>query len=226
MTMLLTKSLRMFFEQAQFPSDKWDGYFSTYEKHLAKFVMIGRPITLVEVGVQKGGSLDMWGKYFPHKSRIIGIDIDPECAQLKYDNPNIEVVIGDQGEEKFWDDFLIKYPQPIDIFIDDGGHFMNQQILTFEKVFPRMPAGSVYICEDTHTSYMSYNGGGLHSRGSWIEYSKNYIDSLHKNWHSDLDTEQERKNKLSHGLASVSFYDSMVVFEKETDRRMQRVSKQ
>lgn len=221
MTMLLTKSLRMFFDSVEHPSDKWDSYFEVYEKHLAKFVMIGRPITLVEVGVQKGGSLDMWGKYFLPKSRIIGIDIDPACAQLKYDNPNIEVVIGDQSDPSFWDSFL--NGKNIDVFIDDGGHFMDQQILTFEKVFPVLNTGGVYICEDTHTSYMQYNGGGLHRKDSWIEYSKYFIDTLHKNWYSDSDPNQDEINVKADGLSAVSYYDSMVVIEKDGNRRLNRV---
>lgn len=220
---ILMPTLRQFFNDSQHSSDKWDGYFNVYEEHLSKFCMLGTPINVIEVGVQKGGSLDMWGKYFPKDSRIIGIDNDPECAKLQYDNPNIQVVIGDQGSESFWDDFLSKNTFEIDVFIDDGGHFMDQQILTFEKIFPRIAKGGVYICEDCHTSYIRYNGGGLHRKGSWIEYAKNYIDTLNKDWHSEVDTEQERKNEIGTDLTSVHFYDSMVVFEKEGKRRLQRV---
>lgn len=222
MTVYLRK-LREFFNDSEHASDKWDGYFNVYETHLSKFVMLGTPLNVIEVGVQKGGSLDMWGKYFPKDSRIIGIDIDTECSKLKYDNPNIEVVIGDQGREDFWESFFKKYDFPIDVFIDDGGHFMDQQILTFEKVFPRISKGGVYICEDCHTSYIQFNGGGLHRKGTFIEYAKGYIDTLNKDWHSEYDTEQERKNDLANDLTSVNFYDSMVVFEKNGKRRLQRV---
>jgi cephalosporin hydroxylase len=220
---IMMPSLFQFFNDSEHSSDKWDGYFRVYEHHLSKFPMIGHPVTLVEVGVQNGGSLDMWSKYLPKDSKIIGIDVNPECAKLKYSNPDIKVIIGDQGDPKFWDDFLSQHKDPIDIFVDDGGHYMDQQITTFEKVFPHIAIGGVYICEDCHTSYMPYNGGGLHRKGSWIEYAKNYVDSLNKDWHQEVDTEQERKNRLAEDLTSVSFYDSMVVFEKLGKRRMKRV---
>lgn len=213
--------LRKTFSEVTHSSDKWEPYFEVYERHLTRYR--GKTISLVEVGVQKGGSLEMWGEFFGHACKITGIDVDEECKTLEYSNPNISVIIGDQGSSEFWDTYLTSKPK-IDIFIDDGGHFMDQQILTFEKIFPILPVGSIYICEDCHTSYMPYNGGGLHRKSSFIEYAKGYVDSLHKEWHSELDSEQDRKNKLSEGLSGIFFYDSMVVFEKFGKRKMIRVA--
>lgn len=218
---MIEQTLRECFDTSEHSSDKWGPYFEVYERHLRRY----RPIMnthLVEVGVQKGGSLEMWSKYFPY-ARITGIDIDPECANLKYGTDRINVVIGDQSSEDFWNETLPTLGK-IDIFIDDGGHFMEQQILTFEKVFPLMPMNSVYICEDTHTSYMPYNGGGFRTRGSFIEYAKQYIDVIHGSWIDELDTEFERKKKIGYDLTTVHFYDSMVVFEKFGKKDMTRVS--
>lgn len=216
-------TLRNFFNNAEHSSDKWEPYFEVYERHLRRF-LIKNNVNIVEVGVQKGGSLDMWSRYLPADTTITGIDIDSECANLTYNTPRIKVIIGDQGDENFWNSFLAYHDKPIDIFIDDGGHFMDQQILTFEKVFPVMPVGSVYICEDTHTSYMPYNGGGFRLKGSFIEYAKQYIDVIHSNWTNELDTEFERKKKIGKDLTSVHFYDSMIVFEKFGKKDMKRVS--
>jgi hypothetical protein len=206
-------------KQLTHPSDKWKPYFEVYERHLRRFM--GTDINLVEVGVQKGGSLEMWGNYFGVGSKITGIDVDSECASLKYDNENIEVIIGDQGQSDFWDKFLPN--KKIDVFIDDGGHFMDQQILTFEKVFPILSAGGIYICEDCHTSYMGYNGGGLGRKTSFIEYAKTYVDVLHYDWKEETTSELEMRNKIADsGLSGVFFYDSMVVFEKFGKRKMER----
>jgi len=207
-------------KKSHYSSDKWQPYFEVYDRHLKKF--IGTDIDVVEVGVQKGGSLEMWGNYFGSEAKIIGIDVDPECAALKYDNENIEVVIGDQGRPDFWDKFL--HNKKIDVLIDDGGHFMDQQILTFERVFPMLSTGGIYICEDCHTSYMSYNGGGLNRKSSFIEYAKTYIDVLHYDWKEEMTSELEIHNKIANsGLSGVFFYDSMVVFEKFGKRKMERV---
>lgn len=214
--------LRKLFDEVDHPSDKWESYFDVYERHLQPFRHV-KDINLVEVGVQKGGSLDMWATYFYMAKSITGIDVDPECAKLAYTDKRVNVVIGDQDSPEFWDKFLSEN-KDINIFIDDGGHFMSQQILTFEKVFPTMPVGSIYICEDCHTSYMSYNGGGLNRSSSFIEYAKSYVDVLHWDWKEQFTTELERKWKLSQGLTSVHFYDSMVVFEKFGKKEMTRVS--
>lgn len=217
--------LRQLFNEAEHPSDKWEHYFGIYEKHLAWTGFVSYPLTLVEVGVQKGGSLDMWGKFLGPHARIIGIDVDPECAKLKYTNPNIKVVIGDQGDPAFWDSFLAEHTD-IDIFIDDGGHFMDQQILTFEKVFPVLGGyrnRGFYFCEDCHTSYMGYNGGSLKQKSSFIGYSKSLVDCIHRNYWEEMDAELDARNKLVKDLTSVHFYDSIVVFEKLGKSEIKRV---
>src|SRR5262245_19556515 len=56
---------------------KWIHYFEIYHRHLAKFV--GKEVRVVEVGIQSGGSLEMWMDYFGAGCRITGIDIDAEC---------------------------------------------------------------------------------------------------------------------------------------------------
>lgn len=222
------------FEDLHISSDKWMPYFDIYENHIVHTMYnhpIEQPLVLVEVGVQKGGSLQMWHEYLTNNHdpsyttagiKIIGIDIDPECAKLKYVTSNIEVIVGDQSDPVFWDEFLKKVPK-IDIFIDDGGHYMQQQILTFEKVFPHIQNNGVYICEDCHTSYMSGNGGGLGRRGTFIEYAKSYVDVLHYNWKEEMTSDLEHKNKIGQGLSGLFFYDSVVVFEKHEKKEMKRV---
>jgi hypothetical protein len=71
----------------------------------------------------------------------------------------------------------------IDIVIDDGGHTMKQQIATFEEMFPRIDGNGVYLCEDMITSYWPDYGGGLRKRGTFVEYSKAFIDCINA-WHA------------------------------------------
>ena len=202
-------------------SDKWDRYFDVYERHLEKFK--GKNITFIEVGVQNGGSLEMWSKYFGPESKIIGIDVDPICLNLKYDNPNIKIIIGDQASPEFWDNLISEIGQ-IDVFIDDGGHTMIQQTVTFEKIFPKVnPNGGVFICEDCHTSYWDSHGGGYKNQISFIEYSKNYIDVLNHEFMHNGKGQIEAKKNISNGLSGLFFYDSMVVFEKTPVVEMKRV---
>ena len=54
---------------------------------------------MLEIGVWKGGSLDMWRRYFGASATIVGIDVNPECAQV-VDSPNV-VRIGSQDDPDF-----------------------------------------------------------------------------------------------------------------------------
>lgn len=213
-------TLREIFDSVTHSSDKWEPYFEIYERHLSPFR--GKSINFVEVGVQKGGSLEMWSNFFGSQANIIGVDVDEECRNLQYQQSNIKVVIGDQEQSTFWNSFLSENPQ-IDVFIDDGGHTMRQQIVTFESIFPRMPIGSIYICEDCHTSYMSGFGGGMNNPNSFIEYAKTYVDVLHYDHKDRFSTQLENRNTIGKNLTGLYFYDSVVVFEKLGKRRMTRV---
>jgi len=115
----------------------------------------------------------MWSHYFGSNAKIYGIDVDPKCAQ--YDlGENIEVIIGSQEDRNFLSNLKNLIPK-IDILIDDGGHTMNQQITTYEELFPHIKEDGVYLCEDLHTSYWPKFGGGYKKEGTFIEYSKNFI---------------------------------------------------
>jgi len=188
---------------------KWKHYFKIYEKHLHAFLH-KNPI-IVEIGIYKGGSIDMWNKYFDNKCTIIAIDNNPECKSLQQDyEENVHIVIGDQADPVFWDDFLQKYPS-FDIVLDDGGHRMEEQIITFEKLYPYLNNNGVYLCEDTHTSYLTAFGGGYLQKNTFIEYSKNFIDLLHAYFIEGLSLDF-RKNTFC-----ISYYDSIVVFDKWID---------
>ena len=207
------------FNTVEHMSDKWQPYFEVYTKHLSQFR--DKEITLVEIGVQGGGSLDMWGKFFP-KAKIIGIDIDQACAGLEYTNPNISVIIGDQSNPTFWDVFFSENPD-VDVIIDDGGHLMHQQVISLEKCFPKLKDGGVYITEDCHTSYMPDYQGDLFHPGTFIEYAKVCIDLINSDWRTTTVPEFDRRLPIFQNLTSVSFYDSVVVFEKFGKRKMHRV---
>lgn len=213
-------TLEEIFYTSCFTSDKWQPYFEIYERHISRFRNTSS--TIVEIGVQNGGSLDMWSKYLGDHARVIGIDVDPACAKLNFNRPNINVVIGDQSNPTFWDNFFQQVGS-VDIVIDDGGHFMDQQIQTFEKAFPKINLGGVYICEDCHTSYWDSYSGGLQRPGTFIEYSKTYIDTVNYNWAEQKPIEFNRRRQISENLTSVIFYDSVVVFEKSGRRDMRRV---
>jgi hypothetical protein len=186
---------------------KWVDYFEVYHRAFAPYR--GMDITFLEIGVQNGGSLQMWRRYFGPKARIIGMDVDPNCKALEKDG--FEIWIGDQADPAFWNTFCEANPR-LDVVLDDGGHTMNQQITTFNALFPALRERGCYLCEDTHTSYFPAHGGGLRRPGTFLEYVKSMVDEMHDWYHQPLATLDSAY--IANYLYSISVYDSIVVMEK------------
>jgi len=185
---------------------KWNHYFDIYERHFNKFR--NKEVVILEIGVLHGGSLQMWKKYFGDKAKIFGIDINPQCKELEEEN--IKIFIGSQADRKFLKKVKEQIPK-IDILIDDGGHTMKQQITSFEELFNHIKDDGVYLCEDLHTSYWLECGGGYKRRGTFIEYSKNFIDFLNA-YHSKQ--KGLKVNSFTKSVDSIHYYDSILVIEK------------
>lgn len=216
-------SLRDIFYSLPLISDKWDPYFEVYERYFTPYV--GSESVFVEVGVQNGGSLLMWREFLGPRATIIGIDLDPAVLSLqdRYDD-RTHLVIGNQADPQFWQRFFDQFPA-VDVFLDDGGHAMNEQIVTFESVWPRLNMGGTYICEDTATSYWRSFNSYLRCPDSFMEYSKRLIDCVN---YEQIEAEDRSKIRyqqkdLVKDLTSISFYNSMVVFLKQGRRPYRRV---
>lgn len=188
--------------------DKWLPYFDVYEKYFSKFV--NQQPVVVEVGVQFGGSMQLWKEYFGPDAKIYGIDHAKEILDL--DINGVTLIVGDQQNNDFWNQFLSTIPN-IDCFIDDGGHKMQQQIVTLIQVWPKISQGGVYICEDTHTSYWDHYDGGFQRPNTMIEFSKHLIDLINRE-HFIKTIPPEQMVKIFGDVASVHFYNSMIVLEK------------
>jgi len=188
---------------------KWTQYFDVYDRHFSKYR--GKPIVLLEIGTQHGGSLQMWKNYFGDKAMIYGIDINPNCKEVEEEN--VTIMIGSQSDRNFLRKVVQEIP-PIDILIDDGGHTMLQQIVSFEELFDHVKPDGVYLCEDMHTSYWAKFGGGYKRRGSFIEYSKNFID-----WLNAYNSHEKalKVSKFTSSVNSLHYYDSMLVIEKKAN---------
>jgi hypothetical protein len=200
---------------------KWLHYFDIYDKTFSRFR--GKKVTVLEIGVFRGGSLQMWREYFGSNAQIVGVDIDPQCK--RYEDERISIEIGSQEDENFLKTLVEKYGH-FDVIIDDGGHTMNQQKVSFDKLFGAVPFGGVYLCEDCHTSYWTSFGGGHKKKSTFIEFSKNLVDVVNQNYIPKCTSLKQRVkdflrgrksytgSKFTNMIRSVSFYDSIVVVEK------------
>jgi hypothetical protein len=193
---------------------KWMHYFDIYERHFDRFR--GKQPVVLEIGIMGGGSLEMWKAYFGPGCKIIGIDIDPACKQ--HEAQDIEIFIGSQDDASLMDAILAKYGA-IDIVIDDGSHLSPHMIASFRLLYERISASGVYVVEDTHTNYWPDSGfdGGLKKAGTFVEFCKDKIDEIG----AATSRGALMPTPFTTSTDSISFYDSVVVFEKRPQSNRQ-----
>jgi hypothetical protein len=184
---------------------KWAHYFPIYERHFAWYR--NKSLTFLEIGVSKGGSLAMWQRYFGPLAKIVGIDIDSRCKQ--HEEPGIFVRIGDQGDAAFLQRVIDEFGVP-DVVLDDGSHRMEHIAKSFDFLYPLMPKNGVYMVEDLHTAYWAEFGGGVAEPNSFINVSKGFIDRLN----ADHSRGAVTPDFITRQTFGISFYDSVVAFEK------------
>ena len=200
---------------------KWHHYFEIYEKHFEKFR--GRSVRMLEIGVYKGGSLEMWRKYLGPKAQITGLDIDPTCEA--YVTNGTQVYIGDQADPAFLRRILAEVGAP-DLVLDDGGHTANQQIVSFETIYPTMPVDGIYMVEDIHTAFWGGDFADRSDGQSFLDFSFSRCRSLQEwtmrqNAFARYGTPPDQRvghstpvSEFCRTTKSISFYDSVVVFER------------
>ena len=187
---------------------KWDHYFEIYDRHFKDYQ--DKEVVVLEIGVSQGGSIDLWKKFFGSKLRYYGIDINPKCKELEAEN--VTIFIGSQSDVEFLTKVKTLIPE-LDILIDDGGHTMKQQIVSFENLYEKVKFGGLYLCEDNHTSYWFEFGGGMKKKGTYLEYVKNLIDVMHL-WYAGKNANIPNK-QLKESIYAIHIYNSIVVIEKE-----------
>lgn len=186
--------------------DKWIHYFPIYTRHLTPYAR--RPVSVLEIGVYRGGSMRMWSRFFGPEARLVGVDIDP--VALVSAGEHYTVVLADQGDP----DAMRKVAQehgPFDVIIDDGGHTMVQQITSIETLFPMLNEGGVYLVEDCHTSYWDEYDGGRGREGTFMEWVKTRLDDLN-GYHQKDGVEPVWTRQVD----GIHVYDSVVVLDKKT----------
>lgn len=188
---------------------KYEHYFVEYED---KFKNVN-PLRILEIGVQSGKSLLYWRNMFPD-TEIVGVDIDPGCLKFSDENNKIKVIIGDQENVEFLNS-LGGY----DIIIDDGGHTVNQQLVTFNVMFPKLSPGGWYVIEDLHTSYWPNFGGG---KGNFttIEFLKTLVDDINATYAIEKNNNRCDKNytiENRFGVESITFIESVVFIKKQKE---------
>jgi hypothetical protein len=204
---------------------KWLHYLPIYEKTLSD--MRHQPARFLEIGIQRGGSLAAWRRYFGSAATVVGIDIDRECRQ--YDNPSdgTYVRIGAQQDAAFLRSVVEEFGK-FDAILDDGSHMASHMIASFNFLFPHgLAPGGIYLVEDLHAGYWT---AFRDRRYTFVDMAKGLVDVLHAHYrqatHSgdfQFGWEQRRPvftvPAIARAIDSVEFHDSIVVIRKSKDPR-------
>lgn len=212
-------------------SDKWASYLPYYQSLLAG--MQDQAIDMLEIGVQNGGSLETWSRYFTQAKHIIGCDIDEKCRLLAYDDPRVKVVVGDANADGVFQE-ITQCSEGFDLIIDDGSHTSSDILGSFVKYFPVLRPNGVFIIEDTHTLYMNDWGGGILNEQSAYAFFKKLVDVLNfQFWKNELRLDVFFRSFFPLGklppfiaegwIESIEFRNSLIVLRKSASANINKL---
>lgn len=184
---------------------KWHHYLALYDRYFG--ARRNTAVRFLEIGVSKGGSLEVWRKFFGPDAVIYGIDIDPECA--RFDGMAGQVRIGSQADPDFLNR-VVDEMGGVDIVLDDGSHHMDHIPVSLETLFPRLSMGGTYMIEDLHTAYWQAWGGGADVPKNFFNMVRTMIDDMHR-WYTRRGLNHPA---LAGELGGIHIHDSVVVLDK------------
>jgi hypothetical protein len=169
-------------------------YLDVYDPILAPWV--GKKIRLLEVGIHKGGSLQLWRDYF-RLGVIIGIDI--KLPEHFVPGERIQIFKGSQADKQFLSEVANKTAtEGFDIIIDDASHlgaltktaFCNPMPMQTKNTLPR--TASIFPTNDLEAFTIKSSPTGsiaadpnpfrAHSQGlgrttvSWMTYATSEVE--------------------------------------------------
>ena len=157
-------------------TDKADvhGFTNIYDLLFSPMRATARKVC--EIGIAWGGSLQVWSQYFGNAT-IYGIDYltldqlrelaKSEGVKKVYfpdapETERIKTFVADQSKRDQLESFIKRYGSNFDLILDDGGHSMEQQQVSFGFLFSHIKPGGFYVIEDVHTSLPNrYPGFGV-----------------------------------------------------------------
>ncbi|CAL6339223.1 unnamed protein product [Bathycoccus prasinos] len=142
---------------------KWEAYLELYDRYFSKFK--GKNVTFLEIGIQSGGSIEMWQDYFGPKLTFVGFDINPYCK--RFERKNVQIFTGSQLNRADLQ-LLRNRIGSVDIVLDDGGHTEQMQQNSFEELSGAVSDGGQYVVEDIEFSFTRELGSK-----TFVNYARN-----------------------------------------------------
>ena len=218
--------------------DHWLEYATHYDVHLQQLlenIPKSNTFRMLEIGVQSGGSVEVWKSYFSARPLYyVGMDIQPRCKRSEDISQNIFIEIGSQTSPE---DLIriCKKHGPFDFIVDDGGHTYEMMKTAVNTLFPNdlcMTRNSLYALEDMHTmaiaSYCSVTTdipsipAEIFRKMHYYWYAQKYFRVSKRFKKTDWDFTDEWANSVD----SIALYDSMMFIHRGNGtRKMTRIRK-
>lgn len=202
----------------------WHNYTEVYVNYFAP--LRHQSIKFLEIGIFQGNGVRLWEEYFPNADLHF---IDITFANLRYFSDRSHYHLANQESVEDLTRVIHETGGQFDIIIDDGGHTMRQQLVSFMTLFPHLKSEGLYVIEDLHTSYWKeYGGGGTiqspkSGPGTFINFLKDLVDEVNfigartgsANHYDEIPAEIKKElNSFREQIYSIHFYDSLCVILK------------
>lgn len=112
--------------------------------------LLDKKCTVLEVGVQLGGSILLWHDLLP-KAFVIGVDIEKsyhESIPARMDEDRHALIIQNAYTIETIDKIKEFAPDGLDFAIDDGPHSLQSQIDFLRLYLPLLKKGGIAVVED------------------------------------------------------------------------------
>lgn len=132
----------------------YHNYLDPYSEILQKYR--DKEVSILEIGVWEGFSLNFWWHCFPKAKKILGTDIRTDLWHqgTKDLDERVELAECDSMNKEAVDELL--KGQKFDIIIDDGDHMPSSQVETFNNVIEYLADGGTYVVEDVDNRYFTH----------------------------------------------------------------------
>ena len=192
--------------------DNWNGeefnkrknFIETYEEKFFRFKN-KKDLRILELGIDGGGSLQLWEQYFPNASLILGVDIDLGLCRIEQ-NQKIRLIGGDLSKLETYDN--IKMYGGFDLIIDDGSHRADDIIIAFGNLFPILKEDGYYSIENLY-----YTGTGDRNNCNLKNYMINLM--LTTNGIVDCQDDPSYLTELSWWIRSIHFEKELCIIHKK-----------
>ena len=195
------KNYKDCFEKGTLYSTKHAKYFPIYDQLVHDINK--KDIAVLEIGVLNGGGLEVWHNLLGEHAKVVGLDFNPECRSLL--GNRFSIIIGDQAQKNTWNEIKLNHGM-FDLIVDDGGHTVQQQIMSLKYGLDLVSDGGFYVIEDFHANYLTEFGNPSPFSG------KSIIDKLVDRLHTRDIVSHNNSDWFENTVFGVCQYSGLVVF--------------